>query len=257
MIGSIPRLWLGVKLSPLALSIVAAGLTGGLAVAYYAGSERKTRSESQAAFREPVVAPRLDTANLVTVGENAYFKLEPGYRLRYRDGQAIRTMTVRRKTKLVDGVETRVVEEKEERDGQPTKVTWKCYAIDKTTHALYCFGVHVQSYTNGEVVSRRGWRSGVHRSVFTVAMPGTPKIGDVLVRRNAKMLYEVVGIGEKVVTPAGTFTNCLRTRAKEGGDSGATEKLFAPGVGLVKDGPFTLVKIAKTVPKNPPGVAAD
>jgi len=34
--------------------------------------------------------------------------------------------------------------EKDEKDGQATRVVWKYYAIDKTTSLLYCFGVHVQ-----------------------------------------------------------------------------------------------------------------
>ena len=187
----------------------------------------------------------VDLANLTTVGKNAYFNLEPGYRLRYADGPLSRTLTVRRKTKMVDGVETRVIEDKEEKDGQPTKIVWKYYAIDKTTTALYCFGIHVQSYQNGKLVSHRGWRSGDHGAVFTLVMPAAPKMGDTLVHGHAKRVYEVIDTEAKVVTPAGTFTNCLRIQTKESGDKGARAKAFAPGVGLVQDGQFTLVKISQ------------
>ena len=61
---------------------------------------------------------RIFDENLATIGKNPYFNLEPGYRLRYASGEATRTMMVRRKTKVIDGVETRVVEEKEEQHGR-------------------------------------------------------------------------------------------------------------------------------------------
>ncbi len=236
----------------LLVGIVAAGL----AVAFYVASDgRAPLVEADEAMPQWAAVSQVDRANLVTVGKNAYFNLEPGYRLRYADGPLTRTMTVRRKTKIVDGVETRVIEEKEEKDGQPTKVVWKYYAIDKTTTALYCFGGHVQSYQNGQLVGHRGWRSGDHGALFTLAMFAVPKAGDALVREHAKQVYEVIDTGVKVVTPAGTFTNCLRTEAKGAAENKA--KVFAPGVGLVKDGPFTLVKISQSVPRSKVEVDTD
>ncbi len=236
---------------PLLVGVVAVGF----AVACYVASEGRAPVEADEATSQWAAISQVDTANLATVGKNAYFCLEPGYRLRYTDGSLTRTMTVRRKTRMVDGVETRVIEEKEEKDGQPTKVVWKYYAIDKTTTALYCFGVHVQSYQNGQLASHRGWRSGDHGALFRLAMFAAPKAGDTLVRGHAKRVYEVIGTDVKVVTPAGTFTNCLRTEAKGAAESKA--KVFAPGVGLVKDGQFTLVKISQAVPRNEAEVSSD
>jgi hypothetical protein len=227
----------------------------GLAVACYVASEGRAPVAADEAMPQWAAISQVDPANLATIGKNAYFNLEPGYRLRYRDGTLTRTMTVRRKTKMVDGVETRVIEEKEEKDGQPTKVVWKYYAIDKTTTALYCFGVHVQSYQNGQLVSHRGWRSGDHGALFTLAMFAAPKAGDTLARGRAKRVDEVIDTDVKVVTPAGTFANCLRTEPK--GATKSKAKVFAPGVGLVKDGQFTLVKISQTVPRNEAKVSTD
>jgi hypothetical protein len=235
-----------VRLAPHSPSLLVGIVAVGLAVACYVSSEGRAPVEADEAAPQWAAISQVDTANFATVGKNAYFCLEPGYRLRYTDGSQTRTTTVRRKTKMVDGVETRVMEEKEEKDGQPTKVVWKYYAIDKITTALYCFGVHVQSYHNGRLVSHRGWRSGVQGAVFTLAMPAAPKAGDTLVRGHAKPVYEVIDTDVKVVTPAGTFANCLRTEAK--GATANKAKVFAPGVGLVRDGRFTLVKISQTVP---------
>jgi hypothetical protein len=236
---------------PLFIGIVVVGL----AVVCYVASEGRAPVDADEAMPQWTVVSQVDTANLATVGKNAYFNLEPGYRLRYTDGSLIRTMTVRRKTKMVDGVQTRVIEEKEEKDGQPTKVVWKYYAIDKTTTAVYCFGVRVQSYQNGQLVSHRGWRAGDHGAMFTLAMFAEPKAGDALVRQHAKQVYKVTDTGAKVVTPAGTFTNCLRTEVKGAAKNNA--KVFAPGVGLVKDGQFTLVKISQSVPRNKAEVSTD
>jgi len=168
-------------------------------------------------------------------------------------------MTVRRKTKVIDGVETRVVEEKEEQRGQPTKVTWRCYAIDKTTGALYCFGVHVQTCYKGRLLSDRSWRSGAHGAMFTLVLPAAPKVGDMLLRNHRpgspRRQEEVMNVTEKVVTPAGTFVNCVRTETKRRRENRV--KIFAPGVGLVQDGQFALVKTIQTVSKNKAGINAD
>jgi hypothetical protein len=152
---------------------------------------------------------------------------------------------VQRKTKVVDGVETRVVEEKEEQHGQPTKVVWRYYAIDKTTGALYCFGVHTQAYYKGRLVSHRGWRSGMHGAMFTLVLPAVPNVGDTLLRNHRpdspRRQEKVIDVAEKVVTLAGTFTKCVRTETK--GRRGNKVKIFAPGVGLVQDGLFALESI--------------
>ena len=255
LFDSIPKIRRIPHSRSLILGIVAVGLVGGVALAYYAGSAQDGAPQADEESPQWASIAQVDLAHLATVGKNAYFNLEPGYRLRYADDSLTRTVTVRRKTKFVDGVETRVIEEKEERDGQPTKVVWRYYAIDKTAGNLYCFGVHVQNYQDGRLASHRGWRSGDRGAVFTLAMPAAPKTGDTLVRGHDRRVYEVTDTDVKVVTPAGTFLNCLRTEAK-----GAPEnrvKVFAPGVGLVKDGQFTLVKISRTAPRNKAQASAD
>jgi hypothetical protein len=74
---------------------------------------------------------KVDKANLANVGVNPYFILEPGYRLHLKGGGATLTVTVLDETKLVDGVETRIIEEREEKDGHTTEISRNYYAIDK------------------------------------------------------------------------------------------------------------------------------
>jgi hypothetical protein len=49
--------------------------------------------------------------------------------------------------------------------------------------------------------------------------------------------YEIVAVGERVVTPAGTFEGCVRVRANMRADAGTAlinETSYAPGVGPVR-----------------------
>ena len=47
-------------------------------------------------------------------------------------------------------------------------------------------------------------------------------------------------------TPAGTFSDCVRLRETSAIELGAAdEKVFARGVGLVKDGKLVLVRVEK------------
>jgi hypothetical protein len=56
---------------------------------------------------------------------------------------------------------------------------------------------------------------------------------------------EIVAVGEEVKTPAGTFKNCLRTKEGSAIEKGTGEKIYAPGVGLIKDDEFLLVRSGK------------
>jgi hypothetical protein len=240
----------------LVLSVLAVAVLWGAALAYYAGLNGNTPPTVGERSSKWPKRCEIDRTNLTSVGQTPYFNLEPGYRLHYQGQQSTLTITVCRKTKLVDGVDTRVVERREEKDGRPTKVTWTYLAIDKTTNALYCFGAHVQSYEHGEVVSHDGWRSGVRGARFTLMLPGRPNVGDRFERRSTSgkvnRLCEVSGLAEEVATPAGTYHNCLRTQVTSATETEAREKVYAPGVGLVKDGPFVLTKIARTVVSTGP-----
>ncbi len=57
--------------------------------------------------------------------------------------------------------------------------------------------------------------------------------------------YEIVGVGERVKTPAGTFDGCIRVRAhnRAGPDTDQVlETTYAPGVGMVRLETFAVVK---------------
>ena len=193
----------------------------------------------------------VDKKNLGPSGANPYFILQPGHRLHYAHGKDTVTTTVLTETKLVDGVTTRVVEDRETKNGQPVEVTRDYYAIDSRTGDVYYFGEDVDTYKGGKVVGHEGaWLSGVKGARFGLMVPGEIKVGRKFYQEVAPGIAmdraEVISAVEKVTTPAGAFDNCVHLKETSPLEKGAADhKWYAPGVGLVKDGEFVLVKIEK------------
>ena len=54
---------------------------------------------------------------------------------------------------------------------------------------------------------------------------------------------EIISNDEKITTPAGSFSNCVKVEETTPLEPKAKEyKIHAPGIGLVKDGELVLVK---------------
>jgi hypothetical protein len=156
----------------------------------------------------------VDKGNLVSSGKNPCFVLVPGFELRDDDTTLI--ITVLKDTKLVDGVETRVVEEREEKDGKPAEISRNYFAIDKTDHSVYYFGEDVDDYKAGKLAGHGGaWLAGVNGATFGLFMPGDPKVGAKFYQEQAPGTAmdrcEVVAVNEEFTTPAGKFKNCPST----------------------------------------------
>lgn len=193
----------------------------------------------------------VDKANLVDTGRNMYFILEPGYCLQFMHGRATLTITVLSETKTVDGVTTRVVEEREEKNGQLLEISRNFFAIDKTTLDVYYFGEEVDIYKKGKVVNHEGaWLSGVGGARFGLMIPGNPKVGDKYYQELAPKIamdrVEVVAMDMEVKTPGGTFQHCLRIKETSAVERGSSIKVYAPGVGLIRDDEFVLTRYGKS-----------
>ena len=192
----------------------------------------------------------VNKAAFTDVGRSDYFVLEPGYRLRFAHGKDTLTITVLNETKVVDGVTTRIVEERETSGGKLVEVSRNYFAIDKATNDAYYFGEDVDIYKNGKLDNHEGsWLSGVKGAKFGLAVPGKPKVGDKYYQELAPKVAmdraEVMTVTEEVKVPAGTFRNCVRTRESSAIEHGSESKWYAPAVGLVKDADFALVGIDK------------
>jgi hypothetical protein len=192
----------------------------------------------------------VDKAKLSHTGKGTYWILEPGYKLHLQAGKNTLVVSVLDETKLVDGVVTRVVEERETEGGQLAEVSRNYFAIDNATGDVYYFGEDVDVYKNGKVTGHEGaWLSGVSGATFGLIVPGAPKAGDRYYQESAPKVAmdraEVVATNAEVKVPAGTFKNCLHTKESSALESGSEDKYYAPGVGLIKDAEFALVRIEK------------
>jgi hypothetical protein len=193
---------------------------------------------------------------LTNTGRNPYFILEPGYQLEFEgDGERV-VKTVLDETKVVDGVECRVVEEREWKGGKLIEVSRNYYAIGKRTNSVYYFGEDVDEYKNDKVVGHGGsWLSGVKGARFGLMMPGLPLVGAKYYQEvapgSALDRAEIVAVGLIVKTPAGEFKNCVKTEETTPLEKGKGYKLYAPGVGQVADAETKLVKYGKVdLPKK-------
>ena len=192
----------------------------------------------------------VDKAILGDAGRGTYFILEPGYRLTFEHGKDTLIVTVLEETRMVDGVRTRIVEERETEGGQLAEVSRNFFAIDRTTGDVYYFGEDVDESKNGKVTGHAGaWLSGVNGARFGLMVPGTPKSGDRSYQEIAPKIAmdraEVISVTENVKVPAGAFTNCLHTRESSAIEGGSEDKWYAPGIGLIKDAEFVLAKVEK------------
>jgi hypothetical protein len=190
----------------------------------------------------------VDKKTLGIKGSNPYFILTPGYQLSYKHGNDTITDTVLDETKVVDGVETRVVEDRETKNGQLIELTRDYYAIDSVTNDVYYMGEDVDVYKNGKVVGHEGaWLSGVKGAKFGLMMPAAPKPGQKFYQEQAPGVgmdrAEIVSVQERVVTPAGTFEKCIHVHETSALEKGAGEhKWYAAGIGPVKDADMLLVR---------------
>jgi len=190
----------------------------------------------------------VNKADLADTGKNPYFFLVPGYRLFFEHGKDKLVISVLNETKEVDGVKTRVVEERETKDGKLVEVSRNYFAMSRTTGDVYYFGEDVDIYKDGKLIRHEGaWLAGVNGAKFGLMMPGRPEVGDRYYQELAPGVAmdraEVISLREQFTTPAKTFERCLRVRESSALERGVEDKLYAHGVGLIKDGKLVLVGI--------------
>lgn len=193
-----------------------------------------------------------DKNEFESIGTNRYFILQPGYQLvlegRERGRDVTLYVTVLDKTRTVDSIETRIVEEREYKDGKIVEISRNYFAVNKMDHGVYYFGEEVDIYKNGEIVDHEGaWQSGAGEAKFGLMMPGLPLVGSRYYQEIAPDVVmdraEIVSVDESTKTPAGIFDHCVRIEETTPLEPDEKEyKTYAPGIGLIEDGTLTLVK---------------
>lgn len=185
---------------------------------------------------------------LSTTGTNRYFILEPGFQTVLEGGGARLTVTVLEDTRTVAGVATRVVEEREERDGRVVEISSNYFAICRDTGDVFYFGEDVDTFRDGRLRDHAGaWRAGENGHRPGLMMPGRPEPGMRFQLEQAPGVAmdraEIVSLSEVLDTPAGRFTDCLKVR--EGTALNPLEreyKIHAPGIGLIRDEDLLLTR---------------
>jgi hypothetical protein len=192
-----------------------------------------------------------DKDSLVSTGKNPFFILEPGYQMVFEDDDEKVVKTVTDETKVVDGIECRVVEERETKNGKLVEFSRNYFAISKRTGSVYYFGEDVDDYKNDKVVGHHGtWLAGKDGAQFGLMMPGLPLMNGRFYQEVAPKVAEdraeIIGMGVSIKTPAGQFKNCVKMEETTPLEPSVKEyKVYAPGVGCVQDGDLKLVKYGK------------
>ncbi len=231
------------------LGLISLGLAaGGLAVA--AGADPGKSGQPAKVWAKPAIP---EAGKLASVGRNPYFVLEPGYQLLLKKAQGpdTLTITVLNETKQVDGVETRVIEERETEGGELIEISRNYFAISKENQDVFYFGEDVDMYKDGKVTGHGGsWLAGVDGAKAGVIMPGKPEAGMRFFQEQAPKVAmdrcEIVSTDETVTTPAGELKHCVKVADDSALEKGEPEiKLYAPGIGLAVEEDFKLAKYGK------------
>ncbi len=189
----------------------------------------------------------ISNCNLLTTGRNQYFILEPGHQLVLEGDDEKVQITVLDETKTVDGVITRVVEEKEWKDGKLHEISRNYFAMCEQTKDVFYFGEDVDYYKDGKVVRHDGeWLAGKDGNTAVLIMPGTPKVGMKYYQEIAPGVAmdraEIVSLDETCKTPAGTFSKCMKVKESNPLEAEEEYKYYAPGIGLIRDEDLVLTK---------------
>ena len=182
----------------------------------------------------------LEDCTFSSVGRNRFFILQPGHQLVLESEEEKVVITVTNETKEIAGIETRVVEEREEENGTLKEVSRNFFAICREHGDVFYFGEEVDDYEDGKVVGHSGaWRADEKDSKAGIIMPGTVLLGArhyQEIAPNAKDRAEIIADDVTMKTPAGTFENCIRVEETSALDPDEKcYKTYAPGVGLIQD----------------------
>ena len=137
-------------------------------------------------------------------------------------------------------VEALVIEDREWENGELSEVAVDYFAQADDGTVFY-LGEDVDEYEGGKLKGHDGsWLLGKDTKIPGVILPAHPKVGDKFktedVSKDINEKDEVTSITETVVTPAGTYHDCVKVKEMLA-DGKVEYKYYSAGVGVVREQP--------------------
>jgi hypothetical protein len=176
--------------------------------------------------------------------DNPYLPLEPGTTLTYRGKVEGKNVTdvfaITNQTKLIEGVNARVIHDQVFRGGNLVEDTFDWFAQDADGNVWY-FGEDTKELDHGTVISTEGsWEAGVNKANAGIFMPAHPAVGDFFKQEDAKNVAEdctrIVSLNASVTTPFVSSDNALKSEEFSLLEPGVLDnKYYVKGIGNVAE----------------------
>lgn len=181
---------------------------------------------------------------------NEWLPLEPGTKLTWEghardEGARIRrgvVLIVTDLTKVIDGVRTVVVWERDYKEGELEEAELAFFAQDNGGNVWH-FGEYPEEYDHGNIVKTPLWIAGIHHARPGIAMTAAPHPGTRSYAQgwgpevNWADRAKVYKAGQRTCVPVDCYKNVLVTDEFNRDEPGAHQlKYYAPGVGNVRVG---------------------
>jgi hypothetical protein len=189
--------------------------------------------------------PAIDPSQFGPDVDNPWLPLKPGTTFVYagtKDGKnAIDVFAVSRRTRTIDGVRTRIVNDRLYLNGVLEERTSDYYAQDRCGNVWY-FGEDTATLDRlGKVLSREGsFHAGVKAAQPGVFMQAQPELGRSFRQEwspgNAEDQFKLIAKNASVTVPFGTFHHALRTQETTALEPEVVDnKLYVRGIGEVQE----------------------
>jgi hypothetical protein len=188
--------------------------------------------------------PHIDPAQFVATIDNRYLPFIPGTAFHYEGVKGKTPQTddeiVLHRTKRILGVRSTVVRDTVSEHGRPIERTFDYYAQDEQGDVWYMGELALERHHGHLVKASDSWLAGVDGGEPGIIMPARPRRGDVYRQEfyppgQALDEARVVGHRATVTVPDGTFRRPLVTLERSPLEPQTEEKIYAAGIGEVKE----------------------
>ena len=182
-----------------------------------------------------------------TVIDNEWLPLEPWTKLVFRgstnEGELVQhrvVSIVTDMTKVIDGIETLVIWDRDYSDGSLAETELAFFAQDNDGN-VWRMGEHPEEYEDGALIDAPTWMAGIAGSSAGVAMRSAPETGSVSYSQGWAPAVEfadravVGGFSDQTCVAAGCYDAVLVVDEFNVEEPGAFQhKYFAPGLGNIR-----------------------